>query len=278
MSLELLDVETLDTGEYHAMVIVDPNDRTNLKGFFHLALAYSINSPKDYGVGLQSSSIWYAVQAIPHLVDAVNRHTQIQTDIAASYTLDSEELFRTPLIFMMTRTQYELTPSEAHNFGRYLLSGGFAFVEDTDWLLGGMSDKALRKVLRDALAAQGFPHGSAWVFEKLPEDHPLYHCYFDFNGPPAGEDNWNYGGGNWPRGEAPYDYLEGITMDARLVVLYSMKGLATCWSEWGYGVIYESKKELDGRRQLQFGVNIVVFALTQEGSITNRVMDAIGGH
>ena len=175
----------------------------------------------------------------------------------------------------MTRTQYELTPSEADNFGRYLFSGGFAFVEDTDWLRGGMSDKALRKVLRDALAAQGYPYGNAWAFEMLPEGHPIYHCFFDFNGPPAGEDNWNYGGGQWQRGEAPYDYLEGITIDERLLILYSMKGLATCWSEWGYGHHYAMKKQLDPTRQLQFGVNIVVFALTQEGSITNRVMDIV---
>ena len=71
-ALEMMDIQALDTGKYHAMVIVDPNDRTHIKGFFHLALAYSINSPKDYGVGEQSGSIWYAVQAIPHLVAAVN--------------------------------------------------------------------------------------------------------------------------------------------------------------------------------------------------------------
>jgi len=32
----------------------------------------------------------------------------------------------------------------------------------------------------------------------------------------------------------------------------------------------------DNRRRLQFGVNLLVFALTQEGSITNRVMDTVG--
>jgi hypothetical protein len=31
----------------------------------------------------------------------------------------------------------------------------------------------------------------------------------------------------------------------------------------------------DPTRQLQFGVNLIVFALTQEGSITNQVMDSV---
>jgi hypothetical protein len=32
---------------------------------------------------------------------------------------------------------------------------------------------------------------------------------------------------------------------------------------------------MDNTRQLQFGVNLIVFALTQEGSITHRLMESV---
>ena len=33
--------------------------------------------------------------------------------------------------------------------------------------------------------------------------------------------------------------------------------------------------ELDPTRQFQFGINTIIFALTQEGSITERLMDVV---
>ena len=62
---------------------------------------------------------------------------------------------------------------------------------------------------QEALAAQGLSFKKDWDFEKLPASHPVYHCYFDFDGPPPGHDNICIGaiykdGG---RGSAPYNYL-----------------------------------------------------------------------
>ena len=37
LSLELMDVQALDTGRHRAMVVVDPKDRRNLKGFLYLS-------------------------------------------------------------------------------------------------------------------------------------------------------------------------------------------------------------------------------------------------
>ena len=41
LSLELMDVQALDTGRHRAMVVVDPKDRRNLKGFLYLSSVYS---------------------------------------------------------------------------------------------------------------------------------------------------------------------------------------------------------------------------------------------
>ena len=41
LALELMDVRALDTGRHRAMVVVDPNDRSNLKGFLYLSNVHS---------------------------------------------------------------------------------------------------------------------------------------------------------------------------------------------------------------------------------------------
>ena len=62
----------------------------------------------------------------------------------------------------------------------------------------------------------------------------------------------------------PVYYLEGIWLGDRLVAVYSDKGYAIKW-----------KQMTNNTPQLKMGVNMVVFALTQEGSIAQQKMDFI---
>ena len=77
----------------------------------------------------------------------------------------------------------------------------------------------------------------------------------------------------------PYavDYIEGITLEGRLIGILDCKSYVDCWGWWN-GV--EGPKRFpagfpDGNRQFQLGVNMIIFVLTQEGSITKRVMDTV---
>jgi hypothetical protein len=102
----------------------------------------------------------------------------------------------------------------------------------------------------------------------------VYHCYFDFDMPPVG-------------GDAPVreiralnipqrPYLEGLEVDGRLGVILSRKAYDSPWGgDWGTprGSSY---KDLDPQPALRFAVNLIVFALTQEGSITRRLMETVG--
>ena len=55
------------------------------------------------------------------------------------------------------------------------------------------------------------------------------------------------------------------------MISYQNLGIA-----WENIPVYQDKKlYLDNTRLLQFGINTIVFALTQEGSITNRVMESV---
>ncbi len=60
----------------------------------------------------------------------------------------------------------------------------------------------------------------------------------------------------------PVLYLEGITIENRLVAIYSDKGYALKW-----------KDNADNLPQLKMGVNMIVFALTQAGGIAQQKMD-----
>ena len=113
---------------------------------------------------------------------------------------------------------------------------------------------------------------------EIPFDHPIYHCFFDFDGPPLGSDRLSRMTAG-PLSRQADRFLQGAHIDRRLTCVYSRKGYFHPWGDWGpdgpgarqgrgYGL-------LEPTRQLQFGVNLIIFALTQEGSLTRRVMDAV---
>ena len=61
------------------------------------------------------------------------------------------------------------------------------------------------------------------------------------------------------------------------MAVYSRKDYAHAWTFWGPDnyINYGGWLNWDPRRSLEFGINTIIFALTQEGSITNRVMDSV---
>ena len=67
----------------------------------------------------------------------------------------------------------------------------------------------------------------------------------------------------------PYNYVEGVYLGERLTLILSDKGYSLAWRDFGVekthgqgGVYY---RDLDPTRTLQFGVNVIIFALTQGG-------------
>jgi len=47
LSLDMMDIDALDTGKFQAMVIQDPTDKRNIRGFFRLRYAYSTTMHTD---------------------------------------------------------------------------------------------------------------------------------------------------------------------------------------------------------------------------------------
>ena len=242
MEAEFLDLSALNTGKYKGMVIQDPTDKSNITGFVYLGLAWgSILEPSRK-------------RSLTQLARWINNWTRIEARVDDQMYLDSKDLFRAPFVYITTSSAFELTKHELKNVAAYLQSGGFIVADnDNPRAEYGPGEASLRDMFKKAL-------GRNARFVPLPNDHPIYHVFFDFNGgPPPGGDA---GGGTT---QIRSHWLEGIYLGDRLAVVYSDKG---------YGAFWE--REIDNEPQLKFGVNLVVFALTQKGSIAQQQIDFYG--
>lgn len=258
-SLEMLDLDALDTGQYHAVVIQSPTDKRDVRGFLHMAIAYSRSMREQDWHEFMSRK----TTAIRRLAEAMNAYTSIKTDITHDVAFDAPELQRIPWVYSSTHVSFEVNPVDARCLGRYMVLGGF-FSADSDNRAQDSGNAALRQLIIEALRTQGFEYAKDWTFEDLPSVHPIYHCYFDFDQAPQAK-ALSLDTSRWKD-------LEGVEINGRLAATISALWLWHAWGDWGRVEPYTG---LDPARVLQFGVNMIVFALTQEGSVTNRVMDMV---
>jgi hypothetical protein len=256
MKEEMISLDDLDTGQYKAMIIQDPEDKKSISGFIYIATLWGAQLEPAYK------------RAVIHLSKAVNRYTNIKSKVDKHLFVDSRRLFDTPFVFLCAKEQFELTSVEAKNFGEYLKQGGFAVLDNGNPTQEfGAAEASLRKMFKDAL-------GSDAKFLPIPNSHPIYHCFDDFNdGPPQGSEIGKSSVMEREITNESFSYhkltltkrvlfLEGIWIDDRLVAIYSDKGYAKKW-----------EKTNNNEPQLRMGVNMVVYALTQEGSIAQQKMD-----
>ena len=246
MKEELITIDDLDTGQYKGLVIQDPYDRRNIRGFVYIGILWGTMLEPDYTRGLI------------HLSDALNKYTRIRSKVDRHLFLDSRRLFDTPFVYLCVKDRFELTEIEAKNFGDYLRNGGFAVLDNAKPQVEmSPGEASLRRMIRQSLGNDG-------VLMPIPRDHPLYHCFFDFDVPVLGIESRGYSssGESLSIYQGPIEYLEGVWIDNRLVLIYCDKA---------YGEIWD--RDYDNEPQLKMGVNMVVFALTQQGGIAERKME-----
>ena len=245
MKEEMISIDDLDTGRYKAMVIQDPKDKKNIKGFVYIGNLWGT----DFVPILRRS--------LPNLIDAVNKYTKINAKMDDHVYLDSRTLLETPMVFLAADKIFELTEIETRNLGEYLRNGGFLVLDNAKPTLNfGPGEASMRKMLKKTL-------GSDAKFIPIPNDHPLYHCFFDFDKPPKGSElDESIDIGKLMAGFEPVFYLEGIWVKNRLVAIYSDKGYTVSW-----------ERDYDNIPQLKMGVNMIVFALTQTGGMAEKLME-----
>lgn len=244
MALEMLDINSMDTGRYRAMVIQDASDKQAIKGFVKMAQVMSSRAlaggTTGYGV------VTLNVGIIDRLRDVLNEYTGLKAEFLGFITFDDPRLMEVPIIL----PQGDPNEAEMAHLAQYLSSGGFVF--------GGIYEEALEKY-------GGLVRGKDFWSERLPETHPIYTTFFDLSGGmPFGYDGSSLSQGK--SGVKPWNYLRGYFIRDRLV------GIEPGDGGWGW---QKDERGGDSTRQLQLAVNIVIYALTQEGSITQRLMQVV---
>jgi len=193
------------------------------------------------------SGNWDVDQRMPsNLLDSLVQYTTLEVDPEERIVpLRDPAMLGAPFCYMAGHRLVQFDRRERANFERYVRNGGFVFADDCNHDV-------------DGLFARSFEAQMAAIFgpealHKIPNDHPLYHAFFDFDdGPPATSFELN-GWGD----DLVHDYLKAIEIDGRIGVLYSNKDYGC---EWDYD--YRNKRWL-AQDNTRFGVNVVMHALTR---------------
>ena len=247
MGLEMLDVNNMDTGRYRAIIVQDATDKQAIKGFVKLAQVMSSRALAGGTSGYGTVEI--KVKTIDRICDVLNEYTGLKAEFLGLITFDDPRLLEVPVIVEPRGTPNE---TEMANLAHYLMSGGFIFAR-------------IEKKYAEALEKYGgIVYGKDFWSERLPEDHPVYTSFFDLSGGmPFG---YSPSLGQGKLGVSTWNYLLGYYIQGRLVSIMPGDG------GWGW---QNDDRGGDSTRQLQMAVNIIIYALTQEGSITQRLMQMV---
>ena len=249
---ELLNVGDLDIGRYQAILIQDPEDKRAIRGFFNMTVI-------DYDIADKNRDRFPT--AIEELMRYMRDHTEINARIEGT-TLEFSDprILDAPMLYVTGNDAVlQISDTEKTNLGDYLKNGGFLYAEeirqsDSDGGLEGKEagvsgtpfDRQFKALMKNPMVLGS--DGSKW--QKVPKSHPLYYSFWDFpDGPPMG---------GAPSGNV-FD-LEMLELRGRVAVVFSDLNIS-----WYWGDPLADARE----RGLQFGVNLIVFALTQPGGIAN---------
>lgn len=151
--------------------------------------------------------------------------------------LGSMELKKYPFAFLTGHGIIEVNSVEIENLREYLQNGGFLYIDD-DYGLNDAVQQLMKRV---------FPNED-WV--ELPFSHPIYQKPYAFpNGVPKVHEHDN---------KAPQGF--GLFFEGRLVAFYTFESNPS--DGWADPDIHQTPASLR-EKALQFGANLLIFALTQ---------------
>ncbi|MDN4164022.1 DUF4159 domain-containing protein [Cytophagales bacterium LB-30] len=194
---------------------------------------------------MYQSGNWNTDQRMPaNLLNSLIEYTTIPVDEKERVVaLSSQEIFQSPFCYLSGHKLVDFSTEEAANFKQYVDNGGFVFVDDCNHDIDGLFAKSFEAQMQKLWGEK--------AMVEIPNDHPLYTCFFRFDGPPATSVELN-GWGD----DLVHKYLKAKIVNGRIGVLYSNKDYGC---EWDYD--YRNKRwlKVDNTR---FGVNIIVYALS----------------
>ena len=242
------------SGQFQAMVRYEnPADPQSIQGFVHLGQIQSmrVNQAGAAGGGANTGE---QLRQLDALVYALETFTQVRADVAPSLTYADPRLLDLPIVLPLSPPN----ESEMEHLSRYLMEGGFV-------LSFGMPFDAFREGL------EKYAHlvwGQEMWTEYLTESHPLFTAYFPLKGVPRTERALTPEDTSAQQEGSPrvrQDRMLGLFVKGRLAgVEFYMPPRPVGRTE-----------QYEDTAQSQLAVNIVIFALTQEGSLTRRRVPAV---
>lgn len=194
---------------------------------------------------MYESGDWDVDQRMPsNLLHSLVEYTTLPVDTEEHIVpLSSDKVFRAPFTYISGHRLVQFTATEAKNFENYVNRGGFVFADDCNHDIDGLFAKSFEAQMVELFGPD--------CLQKIPNDHPIYSSFFEFDGPPTTSQELN-GWGD----DLVHDYLKAIEIDGRIAVLYSNKDYGC---EWDYDFRNKRWYKIDNTR---FGVNIVMHSLT----------------
>lgn len=194
--------------------------------------------------------------SVPELVSFANKETRLEDVVFVAEGLRlTDPLLGTPLLLFLTgnQTALNLSPKEKTWLGSYLRGGGLLYAEDvrgptiypSDVAQSGTPfDVQLKALLADRLVLGDRVH---WT--TVRNNHPIYHAFFEFPaGPPLSTSSGS-------RRSDRVRELEMLELRGRVVAIFSDLNISYGWAS----------TEIAGhRRALQFGTNLLIFALAEK--------------
>ncbi len=179
---------------------------------------------------------WYNdPEILPNLMKEFKRRVRyvdvVEEEVVLS--LDDERIFNYPFLFLTGHGNIRLSSKEIENLRKYILSGGFLYIDDDYGL-----DKYIRRELKRV-----FPDKD---LVKVPFSHPIYHMFYDFpDGLPKIHEHYK---------GPPEGY--GIFIKGRLAVFYTYNtNISDGWTD------RHNDPPEKMEQAFRMGVNILLYAL-----------------
>jgi len=150
---------------------------------------------------------------------------------------DLEKLCRYPFVFATSEGYFDLPKNEEANLREFLMRGGFVHADDC--VLGHTGDRFFRDYVK--MVKRLFPDHE---MERVPDDHEIYHCYFDLpKGSPFLQGKDHGGWGLFEKGTGR-------------IMTFVTPGDLHCG--WTFQFFTPAKNEA----AVKMGVNIIIYYLT----------------
>lgn len=178
-----------------------------------------------------------------NVLNSLVEYTTLRVDtVERVIPLSDPKMLESPFCYLAGHKLVQFNALERKNLERYVKGGGFLFVDDCNHDIDGLFAKSFEAEMIKIFGIK--------ALKKIPNNHPIYSCFFKFDGPPNTSVELN-GWGD----DLVHDYLKAIEIDGRIRVLYSNKDYGC---EWDYDFRNKRFLAVDNTR---FAVNIIQYAL-----------------